>query len=71
MIARIVLFYYKNISLYLLISHLCFNSMQLKILSRHETHNQVLSSKADDIDFYYVRCIISEFILYIRIYLNR
>ncbi|XP_043598632.1 protein MMS22-like isoform X2 [Bombus pyrosoma] len=47
----------------------CMN-MQLKILSRHETHNQVLSSKTDDIDFYYVRCIISEFILYIRIYLN-
>ncbi|XP_033366135.1 protein MMS22-like isoform X2 [Bombus vosnesenskii] len=47
----------------------CMN-MQLKILSRHETYNQVLSSKADDIDFYYVRCIISEFILYIRIYLN-
>ena len=45
--------------------------MQLKILSRHETYNQVLYSKTDDIDFYYIRRIICEFILYIRTYLNR
>ena len=44
--------------------------MQLKILSRHETCNQVLRSKTDDIDFYYIRRIICEFILYIRTYLN-
>ncbi|OAD54304.1 Protein MMS22-like [Eufriesea mexicana] len=47
----------------------CMN-MQLKILSRHETYNQVLNFKTKDIDFYYIRCIISEFILYIRMYLN-
>lgn len=46
--------------------------MQLKILSRYETYNkQVLSSKTNDVDFYYVRCVILEFILYIRMYLNR
>lgn len=45
--------------------------MQLKILSRHEIYDQVLSSKTHDIDFYYIRCNISKFILYVRIYLNR
>lgn len=48
-----------------------FYSMQLKILSRYETYNQVLNSKTDDVDFYYIRRIVCEFILYIRIYLNR
>ncbi|KAF3426824.1 hypothetical protein E2986_01096 [Frieseomelitta varia] len=47
----------------------CMN-MQLKILSRYETYNQVLSSKTNDVEFYYVRCVISEFILYVRMYLN-
>ncbi|XP_015439046.1 PREDICTED: protein MMS22-like [Dufourea novaeangliae] len=44
--------------------------MQLKILSRHETYNQVLNSKRDDTDFYSIRRIVCEFLLYIRIYLN-
>ncbi|KAG9429298.1 protein MMS22-like isoform X1 [Apis mellifera carnica] len=45
-------------------------NMQLKILSRHEIYDQVLSSKTHDTDFYYIRCIISKFILYVRMYLN-
>ncbi|XP_012139632.2 protein MMS22-like isoform X2 [Megachile rotundata] len=44
--------------------------MQLKILSRHENYNQVLNSKTNDIDFYYIRRTISEFVLYMRTYLN-
>ncbi|XP_076234655.1 protein MMS22-like [Calliopsis andreniformis] len=44
--------------------------VQLKILSRYETYNQVLNSKTDDIDFYYVRRTICEFVLYVRMYLN-
>ncbi|CAL7941312.1 unnamed protein product [Xylocopa violacea] len=44
--------------------------MQLKILSRYEAYSQVLNTKTDNIDFYYIRCIVSEFILYIRMYLN-
>ncbi|XP_026671561.1 protein MMS22-like [Ceratina calcarata] len=47
----------------------CMN-MQLKILGRHETYNQVLTSKTDDVDFYNTRCTVSEFILYVRMYLN-
>nr|XP_031832750.1 protein MMS22-like isoform X2 [Nomia melanderi] len=45
-------------------------AMQLKILSGHETYNQVLSSNTNDIDFYHIRRIVCEFLLYVRTYLN-
>ncbi|XP_053997170.1 protein MMS22-like [Hylaeus anthracinus] len=45
-------------------------AMQLKILNRHETYNHVLNSKEDNINFYYVRRTVCEFISYIRMYLN-
>ncbi|XP_033336521.2 protein MMS22-like isoform X1 [Megalopta genalis] len=44
--------------------------MQLKILGSYETYDQVLSSKTNDMDFYYVRCLVCKFVLYIRRYLN-
>ncbi|CAK9817611.1 Protein MMS22-like [Anthophora quadrimaculata] len=44
--------------------------MHLKILSRYETYNQVLNFKTNDVNFYHIRCVVSEFILYVRIYLN-
>ncbi|XP_046143371.1 protein MMS22-like isoform X3 [Osmia bicornis bicornis] len=44
--------------------------MQLKILCRHESYSQVLNSTIDNTDFYYIRCTVSEFVSYIRAYLN-
>ncbi|XP_076654446.1 protein MMS22-like [Halictus rubicundus] len=44
--------------------------MQLKILGSHEAYNQVFNSVANDTDFYYIRRLVCEFVLYTRRYLN-